>query len=112
MTNERAGSQNAGAQNAGAQSAGQSGGGMAGRLLAGRYRLASVLGQGGMGTVWRAKDEMLGRDVAVKQLRFIGVDEDERHRLIARALTEAKAIARIRHTAAVTVYDVGEEDDR
>jgi serine/threonine protein kinase len=116
MTNERAGDQNAGAQNAGAQSAGvnagKSGGGMAGRLLAGRYRLASVLGQGGMGTVWRAKDEMLGRDVAVKQLRLTGVDEDERHRLIARALTEAKAIARIRHTAAVTVYDVVEEDDR
>ncbi|TDU06126.1 serine/threonine protein kinase [Streptomyces sp. 846.5] len=107
MTNERDGS-----QSAGAHSAGTSGGGMAGRLLAGRYRLASVLGQGGMGTVWRAKDEMLGRDVAVKQLRFIGVDEDERHRLIARALTEAKAIARIRHTAAVTVYDVVEEDDR
>ncbi|MEY9837295.1 serine/threonine-protein kinase [Streptacidiphilus sp. EB103A] len=107
MTNERADD-----QNAGAQSVGKSGGGMPGRLLAGRYRLASVLGQGGMGTVWRAKDEMLGRDVAVKQLRFTGVDEDERHRLIARALTEAKAIARIRHTAAVTVYDVVEEDDR
>lgn len=107
MTNERAGD-----QNAGAQSVGKSGGGTPGRLLAGRYRLASVLGQGGMGTVWRAKDEMLGRDVAVKQLRFTGVDEDERHRLIARALTEAKAIARIRHTAAVTVYDVVEEDDR
>ena len=107
MTNERTS-----AQNSGAQSAGEKGGATAGRLLAGRYRLASVLGQGGMGTVWRAKDEMLGRDVAVKQLRLTGVDEDERHRLIARALTEAKAIARIRHTAAVTVYDVVEEDDR
>lgn len=85
----------------------------AGRLLARRYRLESVLGRGGMGTVWRAKDEVLGRDVAVKQLRFTaGVGEDERHRLIARALTEAKAIARIRHTSAVTVYDVVEEDDR
>ena len=81
-------------------------------LLGGRYTLLAVLGTGGMATVWRARDEMLGRDVAVKQLRLTGVDEDERHRLIARALTEAKAIARIRHTAAVTVYDVVEEDDR
>jgi serine/threonine protein kinase len=84
-----------------------------GKLLASRYRLTAVLGQGGMGTVWRAADEFLGRDVAVKELRFAaGVDEDERHRLVARTLTEAKAIARIRHTGAVTVYDVVEEDGR
>ncbi|QMU72683.1 serine/threonine-protein kinase [Streptacidiphilus sp. P02-A3a] len=84
-----------------------------GRLLADRYRLVSVLGRGGMGTVWRAVDEVLGRPVAVKELRFAaGVDEDERRRLIARTLTEAKAIARVRHTAAITVYDVVEEDDR
>jgi eukaryotic-like serine/threonine-protein kinase len=84
-----------------------------GRLLADRYRLVSVLGRGGMGTVWRAMDEVLGRPVAVKELRFAaGVDEDERRRLIARTLTEAKAIARVRHTAAITVYDVVEEDDR
>ena len=83
------------------------------RLLAGRYRLTSVLGRGGMGTVWRAVDEVLGRAVAVKELRFaIGMDEDERRRLIARTLTEAKAIARVRHTAAITVYDVVEEDNR
>ena len=84
-----------------------------GRLLADRYRLVSVLGRGGMGTVWRAVDEVLGRAVAVKELRFAaGVDEDERRRLIARTLTEAKAIARVRHTAAITVYDVVEEDGR
>ncbi len=84
-----------------------------GRLLADRYRLVSVLGRGGMGTVWRAVDEVLGRPVAVKELRFAaGVDEDERRRLIARTLTEAKAIARVRHTAAITVYDVVEEDGR
>ncbi|WP_037605641.1 serine/threonine-protein kinase [Streptacidiphilus rugosus] len=82
-------------------------------LLAGRYRLESVLGQGGMGTVWRAEDSFLGRDVAVKELRFAaGVEEDEQRRLVARTLTEAKAIARVRHTAAVTVYDVVEEDGR
>ncbi|WP_442759671.1 protein kinase domain-containing protein [Streptomyces virginiae] len=84
-----------------------------GRLLAGRYRLSAVLGKGGMGTVWRAQDETLGRTVAVKELRFsTGVDEDEKRRLITRTLREAKAIARIRSGGAVTVYDVVDEDGR
>ncbi|MFD0414154.1 serine/threonine-protein kinase [Streptomyces sp. NPDC127108] len=83
------------------------------RLLAGRYRLGDVLGRGGMGTVWRAKDETLGRTVAVKELRFpSSIDEDEKRRLITRTLREAKAIARIRNTSAVTVFDVVDEDDR
>ncbi|WP_411091209.1 protein kinase domain-containing protein [Streptomyces sp. 049-1] len=83
------------------------------RLLAGRYRLGDVLGRGGMGTVWRAQDETLGRTVAVKELRFPGnIDEEEKRRLITRTLREAKAIARIRNNGAVTVYDVVEEDDR
>ncbi|RSO02874.1 serine/threonine protein kinase [Streptomyces sp. WAC 06783] len=87
--------------------------GKEGRLLAGRYRLAEVLGRGGMGTVWRATDEVLGRTVAVKELRFPGgVEEDEKRRLITRTLREAKAIARIRNNGAVTVYDVVDEDDR
>ncbi|WP_030681683.1 serine/threonine-protein kinase [Streptomyces sp. NRRL B-1347] len=83
------------------------------RLLAGRYRLGDVLGRGGMGTVWRAKDETLGRTVAVKELRFpSSIDDEEKRRLITRTLREAKAIARIRNTGAVTVYDVVDEDDR
>ncbi|MCD7443869.1 serine/threonine protein kinase [Streptomyces lincolnensis] len=83
------------------------------RLLAGRYRLGGVLGRGGMGTVWRAEDETLGRTVAVKELRFpSNIDEDEKRRLITRTLREAKAIARIRNNSAVTVYDVVDEDDR
>ncbi|WP_328769215.1 serine/threonine-protein kinase [Streptomyces sp. NBC_00286] len=83
------------------------------RLLAGRYRLGEVLGRGGMGTVWRAKDETLGRTVAVKELRFpSSIDEDEKRRLITRTLREAKAIARIRNTGAVTVFDVVDEDNR
>ncbi|MFI2029682.1 serine/threonine-protein kinase [Streptomyces buecherae] len=87
--------------------------GTTGRLLAGRYRLGEVLGRGGMGTVWRARDETLGRTVAVKELRFpSSVDEDEKRRLITRTLREAKAIARIRSNGAVTVYDVVDEDDR
>lgn len=87
--------------------------GSTGRLLADRYRLGEVLGRGGMGTVWRASDETLGRAVAVKELRFPGnVDEDEKRRLVTRTLREAKATARIRSTGAVTVFDVVEEDDR
>jgi tRNA A-37 threonylcarbamoyl transferase component Bud32 len=83
------------------------------RLLAGRYRLGGVLGRGGMGTVWRAEDETLGRTVAVKELRFpSSIDEDEKRRLITRTLREAKAIARIRNNSAVTVFDVVDEDDR
>ncbi|MET9408790.1 serine/threonine-protein kinase [Streptomyces sp. NPDC002935] len=83
------------------------------RLLAGRYRLGDVLGRGGMGTVWRAQDETLGRTVAVKELRFpSAIDEDEKRRLITRTLREAKAIARIRNNGAVTVFDVVDEDNR
>ncbi|AMW12397.1 serine/threonine protein kinase [Streptomyces qaidamensis] len=83
------------------------------RLLAGRYRLGNVLGRGGMGTVWRAQDETLGRTVAVKELRFpSNIDEEEKRRLITRTLREAKAIARIRNNSAVTVFDVVQEDDR
>ncbi|MGV9340944.1 serine/threonine-protein kinase [Streptomyces sp. NPDC003688] len=83
------------------------------RLLAGRYRLGDVLGRGGMGTVWRAEDETLGRTVAVKELRFpSSIDEEEKRRLITRTLREAKAIARIRNNSAVTVFDVVDEDDR
>ncbi|MEU3252828.1 serine/threonine-protein kinase [Streptomyces sp. NPDC006997] len=83
------------------------------RLLAGRYRLGGVLGRGGMGTVWRAEDETLGRTVAVKELRFpSNIDEEEKRRLITRTLREAKAIARIRNNSAVTVFDVVQEDDR
>ncbi|MBT3154643.1 serine/threonine protein kinase [Streptomyces sp. CHD11] len=83
------------------------------RLLAGRYRLGDVLGRGGMGTVWRAQDETLGRTVAVKELRFpSSIDEEEKRRLITRTLREAKAIARIRNNSAVTVFDVVQEDDR
>jgi eukaryotic-like serine/threonine-protein kinase len=75
-----------------------------GRLLAGRFRLSGRLGSGGMGTVWRATDEFLERDVAVKEVT--GVPE------IQRTLREARASARLRHPGIVTVYDVVIEDGR
>ena len=81
------------------------------RLVAGRYRLLSPLGTGGMGTVWRAEDEVLGRPVAVKEVTFPhGLSDAERQVLRERTRREARAAARLDHPSAVTVYDVVEDD--
>ncbi|MEU6659193.1 serine/threonine-protein kinase [Streptomyces sp. NPDC046821] len=83
------------------------------RLIAGRYRLLSPLGEGGMGTVWRARDEVLGREVAVKEVRApAGLPADEVERMYARLEREAWAAARIAHRNVVTVYDVATQDGR
>ncbi|GAC1608387.1 MAG: hypothetical protein NVS3B26_05100 [Mycobacteriales bacterium] len=88
-----------------------SGNGVVDRTVAGRYRLLDRLGSGGMGTVWRAKDTVLGRDVAVKEVTFPpGVSDEERSVLRERTRREARAAARLDHPSAVTVYDVAEED--
>ncbi|WTW97002.1 protein kinase [Streptomycetaceae bacterium NBC_01309] len=80
------------------------------RLVAGRYRLASVLGRGGMGTVWHAVDEMLHRDVAIKELRLPGhLDDEEREIQQQRTLREARTAARITHENVVTIHDVVED---
>ncbi|MEW1548949.1 serine/threonine-protein kinase [Streptomyces tsukubensis] len=77
------------------------------RLVADRYRLDVPLGEGGMGVVWRARDEVLGRDVAVKEVRApAGLGTAEIRRLYARLEREARAAGRITHRNAVTVYDV------
>ncbi|MGI5206989.1 protein kinase domain-containing protein [Spirillospora sp. CA-108201] len=86
---------------------------MDGRLLAGRYRLESVVGRGGMGTVWRATDETLDREVAVKEVVLpAGLGDEERENRHRRTLREARASARLNHPGVVTVHDVVDEDGR
>ncbi|WHM39464.1 serine/threonine-protein kinase [Streptomyces sp. BPTC-684] len=83
------------------------------RVIGGRYRLLSPLGRGGMGEVWRARDEVLGREVAVKEVRApAGLDSIDEQRLYARLEREAWAAARISHRNVVTVYDVATQDSR
>ncbi|MFJ3214303.1 protein kinase [Kitasatospora sp. NPDC086801] len=82
------------------------------RLLAGRYELGERLGRGGMGTVWRAWDRMLNREVAVKELTVNHLPEDELQILHARMKREASAAARIKHPGVITVHDVLEQDGR
>ncbi|MFF9130619.1 serine/threonine-protein kinase [Streptomyces sp. NPDC014806] len=83
------------------------------RLIAGRYRLLSPLGQGGMGTVWRARDEVLHREVAVKEVRApAGLPASDVERMYARLEREAWAAARVTSRNVVTVYDVATEDGR
>ncbi|MDN3252322.1 serine/threonine-protein kinase [Streptomyces mutabilis] len=85
----------------------------AGRLIAGRYRLIAKLGHGGMGTVWRAKDETVDREVAVKEPRVPDhLPERERANTFERMRREARAAARLDHPAVVDVYDVAVVDDQ
>jgi len=80
--------------------------------VAGRYRLIDRLGAGSMGTVWRAEDVSLGREVAVKEVVFPpGVSDREREVLRERTRREARMAAGLDHPNAVTVYDVAEGDD-
>ncbi|MEV0787215.1 protein kinase [Streptomyces sp. NPDC050423] len=83
------------------------------RSVAGRYRLLSVLGEGGMGTVWRAYDEVLHREVAVKEVRASAeLPAEHRSRLYTRLEREAWAAARVDCAEVVTVYDVVTFDGR
>ena len=75
-----------------------------GSILAGRYRLVDELGRGGMGIVFRAMDEKLEREVAVKVLPEAGSTPQTRERL----LREARAAAALNHPGIVAVHDVGE----
>jgi serine/threonine-protein kinase len=76
-------------------------------IVANRYRLREQLGRGGMGVVWRARDERLGRDVALKVLHPWVADDPE---LRERFEREAAALARLEHPNVVRLYDVLEND--
>ncbi|MFE9688855.1 protein kinase [Micromonospora sp. NPDC005806] len=77
------------------------------QLVADRYRLISPLGQGGMGRVWKARDEVLHRDVAIKELvPPPSLTPEERREMRERSLREARAIARLNNINVVRIFDV------
>ncbi|WP_328738910.1 protein kinase [Streptomyces erythrochromogenes] len=83
------------------------------RLIAGRYRLDAKLGRGGMGVVWRATDQLLGRRVAVKEMVLdpaLSLDEARLQR--ERTLREARAAAQVKHPHIIVVHDVVEDGER
>jgi eukaryotic-like serine/threonine-protein kinase len=81
-----------------------------GRLIAGRYRLHGPIGRGAMGIVWRGRDELLARDVAVKEVQITAqASPADAEAIYQRTLREARAAARLKHPGVVTVFDVVEE---
>ena len=83
------------------------------RLVADRYRLGDRIGSGGMGRVWLALDELLHRNVALKEILLPeGLAEDDLDELRMRTLREARTAARLTHPNVVRVYDVVFTDDR
>ncbi len=83
------------------------------RVIAGRYRLQTRIGRGGMGVVWRATDELLGRRVAVKELAQDAGDSDTEARdRRDRSLREARAVAQLHHPHIIVVHDVVVDGER
>ncbi|ATE56738.1 serine/threonine-protein kinase [Actinosynnema pretiosum] len=81
------------------------------RVIAGRYTLLAELGRGGMGVVWRAQDNVIGRQVAIKELHLPdGIAHEERRVLEERVLREARTAGRLNDPAIVTVFDVVAEN--
>ncbi|MGW6020361.1 tetratricopeptide repeat protein [Streptomyces sp. NPDC055099] len=82
------------------------------RLIQGRYRLLDLIGRGGMGEVWRARDESLGRRVAVKCLKPMGPQHDQSFTRVLRERfrREARVAAALQHRGVTVVHDFGEHD--
>jgi serine/threonine protein kinase len=84
-----------------------------GSVLAGRYRLIAPIGSGGAGTVYRALDTLLEREVAVKKVQLIfAANEAPYAEIFQRTFREARAAARINHPGVAAVYDVVTDADR
>ncbi len=81
-------------------------GGVVNRTVVSRYRLHELIGKGGMGAVWRATDELLGRTVALKQVRLDGLPPSEAVVARERTMREARIAAALHHPHVVTVFDV------
>ncbi|RSN58358.1 DUF6480 family protein [Actinomadura sp. WAC 06369] len=83
------------------------------QVIADRYEPVELLGRGGMGAVWRARDRVLDREVAIKEVTPpAGLDDEQTGRMYTRTFREARSAARLDHPGIVTVYDVVEEDGR
>ena len=80
----------------------------AGDLISGKYRLLRLLGSGGMGSVWAARNELTDRDFAIKFLHGKLADNKE---ALHRFFLEARACGQIKHPAVVDVYDMGQAED-
>lgn len=87
--------------------------GAPGAVIGGRYTLRDPIGAGGMGAVWRAHDDLLRRDVAIKEVLLPpGIPAEERDAVCERTLREARAAAGLSHPSVVQVYDVITHNDR
>ena len=84
----------------------------AAKVVAGRYTLVRPLGRGGMGVVWQARDGLLHRGVAVKEIYLPSAGDNPADPLMRRALREAQAAAQLRHPGIITVHDVVTDDGR